>query len=180
MGSSRSWARVVVVLACVLAPLIADAHALSPSLLSLRESGGGVVEVAWKTPLLRLPGVDLRPVLPVDCTVAAPAELTEESDSMIARWRVACPPDGLVGRSIGVQLTDDLYVRRWRSFFEGPEHMKPSLAVDIEEKRPHELQWLTGTVVSLAERSKTAAPLHRRALKLLGRSDTNAVAVNPA
>jgi len=76
-----------------------------------------------------------------------------------------------VGRSIGVPLTDDLYVRRWRSFFEGPEHMRPSLAIDIEERRPHELKWLTGTVVTLAERSKTAAPLHRRAFKMLARTD---------
>lgn len=75
-----------------------------------------------------------------------------------------------VGRSIGVPLPDDLYVRRWRSFFEGPEHMRPSLAVDIAERRPHELNWLTGTVVSLADRSKTAAPLHKRALKMLERS----------
>jgi 2-dehydropantoate 2-reductase len=76
-----------------------------------------------------------------------------------------------VGRSIGVPLPDDLYVRRWRGFFEGPEHMRPSLAVDIAERRPHELQWLTGTVVTLAERSKTAAPLHRRALKMLERTE---------
>lgn len=75
-----------------------------------------------------------------------------------------------VGRSIGVPLPDDLYVRRWRSFFEGPEHMRPSLALDVHEHRPHELNWLTGTVVTLADRSKTAAPLHKRALKMLERA----------
>jgi ketopantoate reductase len=58
--------------------------------------------------------------------------------------------------------------------------MRPSLAVDIEERRPHELNWLTGTVVSLAERSKTAAPLHRRALKMLARTEEPAVAVQAA
>jgi hypothetical protein len=102
MASARVGKRVVVALACVLAPALASAHALSPSLLSLRESGGGV-EVMWKTPLLRLPGVDLRPVLPTDCTVAAPAQLAEESESMVMRWRVACPNMGLVGRQIGVE-----------------------------------------------------------------------------
>jgi 2-dehydropantoate 2-reductase len=85
-----------------------------------------------------------------------------------------------VGRSIGVPLTDDLYVRRWRSFFDGPEQMRPSLAVDLEERRPHELKWLTGTVVTLAERTKTAAPLHRRALKMLGRADEKTVAEQAA
>jgi len=85
-----------------------------------------------------------------------------------------------VGRSIGIPLPDDLYVRRWRGFFEGPEHMRPSLAVDIAERRPHELQWLTGTVVTLAERSKTAAPLHRRALKMLERTEHKPAAAHVA
>lgn len=76
-----------------------------------------------------------------------------------------------VGRAIGVPLPDDLYVRRWRGFFDGPEQMRPSLAADIEAQRPHELQWLTGTVVTLAERSRTAAPLHRRALRSLARAE---------
>jgi 2-dehydropantoate 2-reductase len=81
-----------------------------------------------------------------------------------------------VGRAVGVPLTDDLYVRRWRAFFEGPENMRPSLGVDIESHRPHELNWLTGAVVSIAERTKTAAPLHRRALKMLARADAPSVA----
>jgi hypothetical protein len=103
MTRRRPWAIAGLALACALTPATASAHALSPSLLSLRESSDGAVEVTWKTPLLRLPGVELRPVLPVDCTVSAPAELTEESDSMTARWRVACPTSGLVGRQIGVE-----------------------------------------------------------------------------
>jgi len=72
-------------------------------MLSLSESADGAVEVTWKTPLLRLPGVDLRPALPADCTVVTPASLTEESASMIAQWRVTCPAPGLVGRGIGVE-----------------------------------------------------------------------------
>ena len=103
MASRRSGSIVGLVLTCALTPAVASAHALSPSLLSVRESSGGAVEVTWKTPLLRLPGVDLRPMLPADCTVAAPAELSEQSDSMTARWRITCPPAGLVGRQIGVE-----------------------------------------------------------------------------
>jgi hypothetical protein len=100
VGSSKS---VLVALACAFLPAVAIAHALSPSLLSLRESEGGAIEVTWKTPLMRLPGVDLRPVLPAECTVVAPAELSEESDSVTARWQVACPSTGLVGRVLGVE-----------------------------------------------------------------------------
>lgn len=85
-----------------------------------------------------------------------------------------------VGRAAGVPLTDDLYVRRWRGFFEGPENMRPSLALDLEQRRPHELDWLTGAVVSLAERTRTAAPLHKRALRLLARPDGTSLAQEAA
>ncbi|MCS6944207.1 MAG: 2-dehydropantoate 2-reductase [Sutterellaceae bacterium] len=79
-----------------------------------------------------------------------------------------------VGRAAGVPLTDELYVKRWRAFFEAPENLRPSLAEDLQQRRPHELNWLTGAVVSLADRTRTAAPLHRRALQMLTRtaSDT--------
>ncbi len=90
-------------LVCVLAAATAFAHALSPSLLELRESPGGRVDVTWKTPLLRLPGADLRPTLPTDCSVASPAELSQDSDSVTARWSVDCGPAGLVDRQIGVE-----------------------------------------------------------------------------
>jgi hypothetical protein len=103
MAEARAWQSLVITIVCALAPSTVLAHALSPSLLSLRESADGAVEVVWKTPLLRLPGVDLRPALPADCTVVAPASLEEESASMIARWRVSCPAPGLVGRRIGVE-----------------------------------------------------------------------------
>ncbi len=76
-----------------------------------------------------------------------------------------------VGRGVGVSLNDELYVRRWRSFFDGPEQMRPSLARDMEARRAHELQWLTGTVVNLADRAEIPAPLHRRALRMLTRGD---------
>ncbi|HEU0200482.1 MAG TPA: 2-dehydropantoate 2-reductase N-terminal domain-containing protein [Burkholderiaceae bacterium] len=74
-----------------------------------------------------------------------------------------------VGRAAGAPLTDEMYVRRWRAFFEGPDEMRPSLAVDLEAARAHELNWLTGTVVVLSDRTRVAAPLHRRALQALNR-----------
>lgn len=88
-------------------------------------------------------------------------------------------PDGLVllrglfeetfsvGRAIGAPLDDQLYVRRWRSYFEGPPEMRPSLGPDLDGHRANELNWLTGTVVMLSERAKVSTPLHQRALKTL-------------
>jgi len=103
VASARSISWAVAALGFVVGATAASAHSLSPSLLALRESVGGDVGVTWKTPLLRLPGADLRPLLPADCPVSVPAVLTEESDSVTARWRVTCAPAGLVGRAIGVE-----------------------------------------------------------------------------
>jgi hydrogenase/urease accessory protein HupE len=87
----------------VLAATSAGAHALSPSLLALREQAGGGVEVTWKIPLVRIMGTELRPIFPADCVVPGPAAVTEESDSLITRWSVACGEAGLVGREIGIE-----------------------------------------------------------------------------
>lgn len=103
MASSRSICRAVAALGFIVSATAANAHSLSPSLLVMRESAGGDVEVTWKTPLMRLPGVDLRPLLPADCPVSVPAVLTEQSDSLTAKWRLKCTPTGLVGREIGVE-----------------------------------------------------------------------------
>jgi len=79
-----------------------EAHPLSPSLLEIREQPDGVLAIRWKTPSIRLPGVDLRPVLPPDCPATAPATTEDEAGSVTARWLVDCETDGLVGRQVGV------------------------------------------------------------------------------
>jgi hypothetical protein len=101
MAKARCWSLLLLV-AAVVVPAAAGAHALSPCLLALHETAGGAVGVTWKTPLQRLPGVELRPVLPADCTVVAPAALTEGSDNVVARWRMTCPA-GLIGRTIAIE-----------------------------------------------------------------------------
>ena len=99
--------RVLATLAvCAGSALIAGsayAHALSPSMLTVRELTSGEMEVSWKTPLMRLPGSDLRPVLPPDCVANGTPELVEDSDSVTARWRVGCGASGLIGREIAVE-----------------------------------------------------------------------------
>lgn len=98
-------ARITILVACisVFAAATAAAHSLSPSMLVLREKGGGVVEVTWKTPVLRLMGADPRPVLPAGCSVTSPAVMSEDSDSVSATWTVDCGAEGIVGRGVGVE-----------------------------------------------------------------------------
>ena len=83
---------------------IAGAHALSPALLVLRETGGGTVAVTWKVPLLRIVGSEIRPVLPAHCEVTeGPPHMEEDNESLTTRWHVDCGDAGLVGARVGVE-----------------------------------------------------------------------------
>lgn len=79
----------------------AAAHPLAPSLLEVVESTPGESTVLWKTPLARVPGVTLAPVLPETCQrlgeVISKAVGTARED----RWQVMCKAP-LVGGTIAV------------------------------------------------------------------------------
>jgi len=80
----------------------AHAHALSPSLLMLHEVGRGIADVTWKTPSMRIPGTDVRPVLPPGCTPTTQADVSEDAESITARWRVDCAGASIVGLRVGI------------------------------------------------------------------------------
>jgi hydrogenase/urease accessory protein HupE len=81
----------------------AEAHALSPSMLMLRERAPGVVDVTWKTPLMRLPGSEIKPILPATCTPTVRDQVDEDSDSATVRSVVDCGGASLVGMRVGVE-----------------------------------------------------------------------------
>jgi hydrogenase/urease accessory protein HupE len=119
------------------------AHPLSPSLLEVHERPDGVVAVRWKTPTLRMPGADLRPLLPADCRPTAPATTEEEPESLTARWTADCGPGGLVGRQIGVEGLDSritdvllhLELADGRSLQSVLRPREPSFIVPARERR---------------------------------------------
>jgi len=80
----------------------ARAHPLAPCVLELRETTGGVVEVGWKTPLVRARGAELAPVLPPRCRELRTPRAEVEGDGIWRRWTVDCGTDGLVGQQVGV------------------------------------------------------------------------------
>ncbi len=81
----------------------AGAHTLSPSMLTLHERSPGAADVTWKTPLMRIPGSDVRPALPADCGPTSRESVDEDSESVTARWSVDCGGRSLVGMRIGVE-----------------------------------------------------------------------------
>jgi hydrogenase/urease accessory protein HupE len=98
--------RVVLLTALALARL-ASAHPLAPSLLELREMGGGRFEVTWKTPALRPRGVDPTPSLPARCRQLSVPKTAREDDAVWLRWIVDCGAEGLTGEAIGVSGLGD-------------------------------------------------------------------------
>src|SRR5207249_1534941 len=84
---------------------VALAHPLAPCVLELRETPGGVVEVGWKTPLVRARGAELEPVLPARCRPLRTPKPEVEGGGVWRRWTVDCGRDGLVGQRVVATVT---------------------------------------------------------------------------
>lgn len=79
------------------------AHPMAPVLFEIEELTANRFALTWKVGRLQPVGVALRPVLPRDCVdETAPAE-TVAAEFVRLRWIVRCGPEGLVGRSVGVE-----------------------------------------------------------------------------
>lgn len=106
---ARQWTRagVGIALLVLFSPLRAHAHGLEPALLSLRELTPGRFEVVWKSSKVRLPGAEVRPLLPPTChQTADPPSATDDGDRVRLAWTVDCGATGLAGHTIGVADLD--------------------------------------------------------------------------
>jgi len=99
--SSRALSAVAALLLCLVQAPSVFAHALDPVLFELRERADGKVDVTWKAPNARVPGVDLRHELPPDCKQVGEVERRDEEDATISNWVVDCG-GSLVGKTIGI------------------------------------------------------------------------------
>jgi len=79
------------------------AHPLAPCVLEIRETGNGVAEVGWKTPLVQPRGAALEPALPARCRPVRAPTVTQEGGGVWTRWAVDCGTGGLVGEHVGVR-----------------------------------------------------------------------------
>jgi len=80
----------------------ADAHPLAPTLLELiQRDSSTVFDVLWKTSILRVPGSDLRPILPQRCANLDRVVAREQANSLIRRWSIDCGRRGLGSSAIG-------------------------------------------------------------------------------
>jgi len=97
-GVARCWAGA----GLLLASATASAHPLSPVLLELSEVGAGRVEMLWKTSAMRVPGSNVRPILPVHCKPLGLPRHEAGPGSITSRWSLDCGGQGLVGAQVGV------------------------------------------------------------------------------
>jgi len=63
-----------------------------------------------------------------------------------------------VGRGLGVGLAPDTESQIWSVATGLPENMRASTAIDLENDRPLEIEWISGAAVRLARKAKTEAP----------------------
>ncbi len=92
---------VVAVLSLPAGARIASAHALDPVLFELDERADGKIDVTWKAPNAKVPGLDLVPILPPECTREGGAADVNEEDATISHWVLDCE-GGIVGRTVGI------------------------------------------------------------------------------
>lgn len=99
--------RALLAAALLLAPALARGHGLEPALLALREVAAGRFAVVWKSSKIRLPGAEVRPLLPDACQRSAePPQATDDGDRVRVSWVVDCGPGGLAGQTVAVADLD--------------------------------------------------------------------------
>lgn len=79
------------------------AHGLDPAALTLRETAPGVFDVRWRESALRLPGSDVRPVLPARCRETSAPQAEDGGDHVTLRWTVDCGIEGLAGETLRIE-----------------------------------------------------------------------------
>ena len=77
-------------------------HPLAPSLLELREEGGGRLAVRWKTPATRPLGSQVEPVLPSQCRTVSQPTTQLIDGSLTQEFRADCGTAGLTGAQLAV------------------------------------------------------------------------------
>lgn len=66
-----------------------------------------------------------------------------------------------LGRARGVALPEDMAEQTWQAMQELPDDLRASTAIDLEEGRPLEVDWISGAVERLSDIAGLHAPVHR-------------------
>ena len=72
-----------------------------------------------------------------------------------------------LGRTLGVVLGDDIEKKTWERAQTLPPDMRASTAIDLENGRPLEIEWVSGAVARLSETAGLDAPINKAIYALL-------------
>lgn len=84
-----------------------------------------------------------------------------------ALFREAATETAAIGRALGVALPEGVVDDVWAFLQTVPPEGRASTAVDLEQGRPIEVEWVSGAAVRLAERAGLEAPANRALHALL-------------
>lgn len=72
-----------------------------------------------------------------------------------------------IGRALGVALEHDIEANTWERAQSLPAAMRASTAIDLENGRPLEIEWISGAAARLSEKAGVEAPMNKAIYALL-------------
>lgn len=84
-----------------------------------------------------------------------------------ALFRKVMGETAALGRARGIALDDDIETKFWERAQTLPPNMRASTAIDLENGRPLEIEWVSGAVARLSEQAGLYAPINKAIYALL-------------
>jgi 2-dehydropantoate 2-reductase len=97
------------------------------------------------------------------CTIA---DITGTSE-LSSLFREVVGETAALGRNLGVALDDDIEAKTWERAQTLPPAMRASTAIDLENGRPLEIEWVSGAVARLSAKAGLEAPMNKALYALL-------------
>lgn len=84
-----------------------------------------------------------------------------------ALFRQVLSETAAIGRACNVALDDDIETKMWDRVQALPPAMRASTAIDLENGRPLEIDWISGAAARLSEKTGVDAPMNKALYALL-------------
>ncbi|MDJ1016378.1 MAG: 2-dehydropantoate 2-reductase [Paracoccaceae bacterium] len=97
------------------------------------------------------------------CTIGDIAGIPE----LGALFRQVITETATIGRALGVAFEDGIEASIWERVQALPGAMRASTAIDLENGRPLEIDWISGAAARLSEKAEVDAPMNRAIYALL-------------
>jgi len=84
-----------------------------------------------------------------------------------ALFRRVVSETAAIGRGLGVSLGPDIETRTWAAAGALPSNMRASTAIDLDNGRPLEIEWISGAAARLSKQAGVEAPTNEALYSLL-------------